>query len=77
MTTPTFCNELTWMTWKVCDQVGLVFKGAGESEEPLVCLLLCMIGKVSDLSNFDKGKIAMDRGLATGISETARLVRCS
>lgn len=25
MTTPTFCNELAWMTWKVRDQVEVVY----------------------------------------------------
>jgi hypothetical protein len=25
MTTPTFCNEFAWMTWKARDQVEVVF----------------------------------------------------
>ncbi|GBN90016.1 hypothetical protein AVEN_254205-1 [Araneus ventricosus] len=34
------------------------------------------MGKVADLSEFDRGQIVMARRLATSITETARLVGC-
>ena len=50
--------------------------GAGESEEPFVCLLLSAMRKAMDLSDFDRGKNVMARRLGTSISETARLMGC-
>ncbi|GBM06321.1 hypothetical protein AVEN_121367-1 [Araneus ventricosus] len=35
------------------------------------------MGKAADLSEFDRGQIAMARRLGTSITETARLVGCS
>ncbi|GBN47204.1 hypothetical protein AVEN_173669-1 [Araneus ventricosus] len=35
------------------------------------------MGKVADLSEFDRGQIVMTRRLGTSITETARLVGCS
>ena len=48
-----------------------------ESEEQFVCLLLCVMGKAEDLSDFDRDQTVISRKLGTGISETARLVGCS
>ena len=48
-----------------------------DSEEPLVCLILWMIGKSVDLSDFDRGQIFMTQRLRRSISETALLVDCS
>ena len=59
MTTPTFWNEFAWMPWKVRDHLTAV----KESEEPFVCLLLCVMGKAVDLSDFDSSQIVMRRRL--------------
>ena len=50
---------------------------AWESEEPFVCLLLYLMEKVADLSDFDRGQIVRARKLGTSIFETAQLVGCS
>lgn len=50
---------------------------AGESKESFLHLLLRVMGKAADLSEFDRGQIVMARRLGTSISETARLVGCS
>ncbi|GFX09604.1 HTH_Tnp_Tc3_2 domain-containing protein [Trichonephila clavipes] len=57
--------------WRWC------FTAAGESEESFFHLLLCVMGKVADLSDFDRGQIVMARRLGTSISETAQLLGCS
>ena len=44
--------------------------GAGESEEPFICLLLCMINGAV-LRDFDRGQILMARKLGISITETA------
>ncbi|XP_042903926.1 uncharacterized protein [Parasteatoda tepidariorum] len=80
MTTPTFCNELFWMTWKASDQVERwkwYLTVAGVFEKSFFHLFLCVMGKAADLSDFDRGQIVMARILGTSISETARLVGCS
>ena len=53
----------------------LYLTGAGESEEPFVCLLICEEKSV-DVSDFHWSQIAMARRIATRISKTARLGGC-
>ena len=76
MTRPRFCNKLTWIPWKVSDQLEVVLIAA-ESEEPFICLLLYVMGKAADLGELDRGQIVRARKLGTSIFETAQLVGCS
>ena len=50
--------------------------GAEESEDLFVCLLLCVMEKTADLSDFNRGQIVMARRLGTRVSKTAWLMGC-
>ena len=50
---------MTWKKWYLT--------GAAESEDPFICTLLCVMRKAADLSDFDRGQIAMAQRLSTSI----------
>ena len=74
---PDFAMSLPGWRERYAIRWELYLTGAGESKEPFVCLLLCVMGKIVDLSAFDRSQIVMARKLPTSISETARPVGCS
>ena len=50
--------------------------GAAEPEEPIICFIFCVIRKASDLSDCDRGHIAMAWRLGKSIPKTEELMGC-